>query len=119
MNVPRPEVLVYWRPGCGFCSHLRRALDHAGISHRAINIWEDPDAAATVRSVARGNETVPTVVIGSQSLVNPSPNAVLAAIRTERLDTAQGTQAVTGASRRRPSPGRFASFMDKLRSNVR
>jgi mycoredoxin len=71
------------------------------VSYRAINIWEDPDAAATVRSVARGNETVPTVVIGSQSLVNPSPNAVLAAIRTETPDTTQGNEVVTGASRRR------------------
>jgi glutaredoxin len=94
MNAPRPEVLLYWRPGCGFCSHLRGALDQAGVSYRAINTWEDPDAAATVRSVARGNETVPTVVIGSQSLVNPSPNAVLAAIRAETPDTAHGTEAV-------------------------
>jgi mycoredoxin len=29
-----------------------------------INIWEDPQAAARVRSVANGNETVPTVFVG-------------------------------------------------------
>ena len=119
MNAPGTEVLLYWRPGCGFCTHLRRALDQAGVSYRAINIWEDPAAAATVRSVARGNETVPTVVIGSQSLVNPSLNAVLAAIRAETPDTAHRTEVVTGASRRRPSPGRFASLMDRLRNAVR
>ena len=37
------------------------------------NIWDDPDAAAYVRSVASGNETVPTVTVGERSMVNPSP----------------------------------------------
>ena len=37
-----------------------------------VNIWEDADAASFVRSVARGNETVPTVTIGDIALVNPS-----------------------------------------------
>jgi hypothetical protein len=42
------------------------------------NIWEDPDAAAFVRSVARGNETVPTVVVRGSALVNPPAAEVLA-----------------------------------------
>ncbi len=67
-----PEVVVYWRPACGFCSSLFRKLDAAGVRHRRVNIWDDPDAAAVVRSFARGNETVPTVVVGDVGLVNPS-----------------------------------------------
>jgi mycoredoxin len=66
------EIVVYWRPGCGFCRSLFHQLEHAGIGHRRINIWDDPDGAATVRSIARGSETVPTVTIGSVALVNPS-----------------------------------------------
>jgi glutaredoxin-like protein len=108
MNAPKREVLLYWRPGCGFCSHLRSQLDQARVSYRAINIWEDPDAAATVRSIARGNETVPTVVVGTQGLVNPSLRAVLAAIRTQ-----------TPGPSPRSSPGRFKSFMDRMRNVVR
>jgi glutaredoxin len=46
-----------------------------------VTIWRDPDAAAFVRSVASGNETVPTVVIGGQSVVNPPPRVVVAALR--------------------------------------
>ena len=42
------------------------------------NIWEDPEAAAVVRSHARGNETVPTVVIDGVGLVNPSAREVTA-----------------------------------------
>ena len=72
------EPVVYWRPGCGFCSMLRAGLQRHGISYREVNIWDDPDAAAFVRSVARGNETVPTVTVGSVSLVNPSVDEVAA-----------------------------------------
>jgi mycoredoxin len=66
------SITVYWRPGCGFCASLRRDLDRAGMSYDEVNIWEQPDAAAFVRSVANGNETVPTVTVGSKSVVNPS-----------------------------------------------
>lgn len=69
-------VHVYWRPGCGFCSPLRRGLDHLGIVTVDHNIWDDADAAAIVRSHAGGNETVPTVVIGEIGLINPTPNDV-------------------------------------------
>jgi len=75
------EVTFYWRPGCGFCSMLRSGLQRAGLSFREVNIWEDPDAAAFVRSVADGNETVPTVSIGDVSLVNPSAGEVVALAR--------------------------------------
>ncbi|MCY7300017.1 MAG: NrdH-redoxin [Ilumatobacteraceae bacterium] len=71
-----PEAVVYWRPGCPFCSMLRVGLARQGIAYREVNIWEDPEAAAFVRSVARGNETVPTVTVGSVSLVNPSAGEV-------------------------------------------
>ncbi|HEY4331792.1 MAG TPA: glutaredoxin domain-containing protein, partial [Ilumatobacteraceae bacterium] len=54
-------ITVYWRPGCGFCSTLLRQLDHLAVPYALVNIWQEPDGAAFVRSVARGNETVPTV----------------------------------------------------------
>lgn len=69
-------VDFYWRPGCPFCARLERNLDQAEIPIAKINIWEDPEAAAFVRSVADGNETVPTVTIGDRSLVNPSVGQV-------------------------------------------
>jgi mycoredoxin len=40
--------------------------------YEEVNIWESPDAAAFVRSVANGNETVPTVTVGTKSVVNPT-----------------------------------------------
>jgi mycoredoxin len=57
---------------------LRAGLQREGIETHEVNIWEDPEAAAFVRSVARGNETVPTVTVGSVSLVNPTAGEVAA-----------------------------------------
>jgi len=72
-----PEIVVYWRPGCGFCSSLEHQLIRAKIKFRKVNIWDDQQGAEFVRSVARGNETVPTLSIGSVSLVNPSLQSVI------------------------------------------
>jgi len=72
---PAP-ITVYWRPGCGYCSSLLRGLDRLGVEFEAIDIWQNPDAAAFVRSVARGYETVPTVSVGEHHLVNPSAHEV-------------------------------------------
>ncbi|GAW49219.1 MULTISPECIES: glutaredoxin domain-containing protein [unclassified Nocardioides] len=77
-EIEKLDVTVYWRPGCGFCQILRRELDRAGLERTEVNIWEDPEGAELVRSVAWGNETVPTVVIGDKALVNPSAREVLA-----------------------------------------
>jgi mycoredoxin len=78
-----PVVEVYWRPGCPYCRMLLRPLRRSGLRLREINIWEDSDAAARVRSVADGNETVPTVFIGDRAMVNPSVRQVLSAARGE------------------------------------
>ena len=74
-------VTVYWRPGCPYCARLRENLRVLGVPTREINIWADKSAAATVRELAGGSETVPTVVIGGRGYVNPPASAVLAEVR--------------------------------------
>lgn len=59
-------VELYWRPGNWKCLALRNMIHRWGLSLHAVNIWEDDDGAALVRSVAGGNETVPTVVVGGR-----------------------------------------------------
>ncbi len=75
-------VVIYWRPGCGFCARLRSTLGQDGEKATWINIWEDKDAAAFVRSANDGNETVPTVVMDGIPVTNPSPTLV-----KEKLNT--------------------------------
>ncbi|MFE3703481.1 glutaredoxin family protein, partial [Nocardia tengchongensis] len=38
-----PELIVYRRPGCPYCSRMRRVLNRHGIIHREVDIWQDPD----------------------------------------------------------------------------
>jgi mycoredoxin len=73
-------ITFYWRPGCAFCMLLGRKLSKLGIPMEKRNIWDDPEAAATVRAIANGNETVPTVVVGDVSMVNPSAAQVIEAL---------------------------------------
>ena len=64
-------MTVYSRPGCPYCYLLRRGLRRRGVTFTEIDIWQNPQAAAAVRAVADGNETVPTVHLAGQWLVNP------------------------------------------------
>lgn len=73
-------VVIYWRPGCVYCLRLRGALGKSKDKATWISIWADEDAAAFVRSINDGNETVPTVRIGESVHTNPDPEIVRAAL---------------------------------------
>jgi glutaredoxin len=60
---------------------FRRPLRRTGLPIREVNIWEDPDAAARVRAATGGDETVPTVFVAGQALVNPTVRSVKSAVR--------------------------------------
>lgn len=69
-------IEYFWRPGCPFCARLGSGLKAAGIPMNERNIWDKPEYAEIVRAVAGGNETVPTVIVGTVSMVNPSVKQV-------------------------------------------
>ncbi len=62
---------------------LERSLHKLGLPLVKHNIWDNPADAAFVRSVASGNETVPTVRVGEISLVNPSAKEVASVAASE------------------------------------
>jgi glutaredoxin len=78
----RDEIVIYWRPDCVFCLDLLLRLKFTRLRYRKVNIRKDPRARAFVRSVAAGNETVPTVVVAGRALVNPSKRQLIEAVRT-------------------------------------
>jgi mycoredoxin len=100
-------VTVYWRPGCGFCSSLLRGLERYELGFDQVDIWEDEAGADFVRSVARGNETVPTVRIGDVALVNPSASDVLSVVAEQAPDHLP-------AGWEPPTPSRAATFVHRL-----
>jgi glutaredoxin-like protein len=101
--VSQAGLTVYWRPGCGYCRRLRRALGREGVSYEAIDIWQDPGARDFVRSAADGNETVPTVRLGDDVMVNPDPDDLLKLIR-------EGSPGLIGAA-----PSRRFDFWRSVR----
>ena len=56
-----------------FCQRLSLSLKRTGIPVNKRNIHDNPADAAIVRSIADGNETVPTVVVGGKAHTNPEP----------------------------------------------
>ena len=101
------QIDLYWRPGCGFCSSLKRGLDKLGVERVEHNIWDSKAAAATVRKHANGNETVPTVVIGDKSLVNPSAGVLLAFLADNAPHLLpEGVEA--------PQPGKVSRFVGRV-----
>ena len=80
MSATNNEVVIYWRPGCGFCRRLEAAIGDQAEKATWHNIWEDEEAAAFVRSVNDGNEVVPTVVINGTAHTNPVPATVVEAL---------------------------------------
>jgi len=74
-------VVIYWRPGCPYCARLRRSL--GSLRNRAlwVNIWADDAAAARVREINNGDETVPTVLLGTDAAwTNPPADRVRQAL---------------------------------------
>ena len=86
---------------------LDRSLKGFEIPIEKHNIWEDEKAAAFVRSVANGNETVPTVRVGDEFMVNPSAKQVAAAVA--RVDPARADEV-----RSVKKPGPLGKMLKKL-----
>jgi mycoredoxin len=78
--VAHQGVWVYHRAGCPFCLRLTLGLGRRAREARWVDIWADPDAAAYLRSVNDGNETVPTVVVDGVPRTNPEPKVVRSAL---------------------------------------
>lgn len=106
-NQTLDAIQFYWRPGCPFCMNLERSLKGIEIPLEKHNIWEEPDAAAFVRSVANGNEVVPTVRVGDEFMVNPSAKDIAAAVA--RVDPSQAGKMASVTK-----PGPLGRMLKKL-----
>lgn len=71
--------IVLWRPHCPFCRILFAGIECHGLIVETRNIWEDEDARNLLNRRV-GSETVPSVLVGDEILVNPSISELLAAV---------------------------------------
>ena len=72
--------VVLWRPHCPFCRMLFSGIERHGLEVELRNIWEDDDARELLNRRI-GSETVPSVLVGEEILVNPSITELMAAVR--------------------------------------
>lgn len=79
MTASNPPI-VLWRPHCPFCRILFSGIERHDLEVETRNIWED-DEARELLNRRIGSETVPSVIVGEEILVNPSITELLAAVR--------------------------------------
>ena len=62
--MPEP-ITIYGATDCDDTQRTRERLQALGVPFREVNIDYDPEAACLVRVINGGNQSTPTVVIGS------------------------------------------------------
>lgn len=77
------KILVYGHPGCPAVPPVTAMLTHAKVDYTYVNIRQNSQAAAQVRAINNGNESVPTLVFPDGStLTEPSVNEVKRKLQT-------------------------------------
>jgi mycoredoxin len=71
------EIMFYSTSWCGDCRRSRKVFQAMGVSFVDIDIEEDPAAAAIVRQVNRGSQSVPTIIFPDGSVLVEPSNRVL------------------------------------------
>lgn len=67
------QLTIYSTVWCGYCTRLKRQLEREGVPFLAVDIEDDPDAAAFVKRANDGSQTVPTLRLPDGStMTNPT-----------------------------------------------
>ncbi len=75
-------ILVYGRPTCPSVPPVLRLLDEAGAAYDYVNVRQDFEAAARLRQITGGYESVPTLVFpDGRILVEPGTAALRRALQ--------------------------------------
>jgi len=75
-------ILVYGRPTCPSVPPVLRLLDEAGVAYDYVNVRQDFEAAARLRQITGGYESVPTLVFpDGRILVEPGTAALRRALQ--------------------------------------
>ncbi len=71
--IPPKQITLYGRPSCPMVAPVKNVLDTVNAPYEYIDIKEDQEAAAHVREINNGYESVPTLTFPDGStLTEPS-----------------------------------------------
>lgn len=80
-SADQSTLVIYGHETCPMVMPVRAVLDRYAIPYDYINIHKDRDAAARVRDINAGNESVPTLVFPDGStLTEPSSGELVRAL---------------------------------------
>ncbi|WP_274426117.1 glutaredoxin 3 [Chelativorans sp. YIM 93263] len=57
------DVIIYTRPGCGFCTAAKRLLDQKGVAYTEHDVGSSPELRKEMIQRARGHSTFPQIFI--------------------------------------------------------
>lgn len=92
-------ILVYGRPACPSVPGVLRLLDEAGAAYEYVDVRQDFEAAARLRQITGGYESVPTLVFpDGRTLIEPGIVALRRAL--QEAGPAGGQPIATAAAAR-------------------
>jgi glutaredoxin len=82
---PRPEISVYWKPGCSICLKLKEFCEQQGVAFESVNLAATPDRMDEI--MAAGLRSIPVVRRGERFSYAQSLDDVAAFLGVERRHT--------------------------------
>ncbi len=81
-NTPS-KIILYGHSVCPGVGPVKGMFKQANIDYEYINIMQDPEAAARVQAINKGNESVPTLVFpDGTTLTEPSTGELIAKLKS-------------------------------------
>lgn len=80
-------LIVYTKPGCGYCSNAKDYLKGLGIAFDEVDVTKDN--AARERILAAGHKTLPVIYAGDKVLVPGGFNSLKTMRKEEILERLQ------------------------------
>jgi glutaredoxin 3 len=62
------DIVIYTRPGCGYCSLAKQLIDSKGKEFTEYNIWAKDEYKADMTKLTGGANTVPQIFINDDHI---------------------------------------------------
>ncbi len=62
------EVVIYTRPGCGYCVRAKQLLGSKGIEYQEYNVWAKDEYMQDMLRRSGGASTVPQIFINDDHI---------------------------------------------------
>lgn len=79
------DVIIYTRPGCGFCTAAKRLLEQKGVAYTERDVGFSPELRKEMIQRARGRSTFPQIFINDTHV--GGYDELYALERASKLDT--------------------------------